>query len=124
LAAESATFTVLDDSPDEPQTISVSGTGVLPVGSGATPSSTLLQVSALQVMPGNQLQLYATVSPAIGSSGEQVLFLDNNTSPATVLGSGTAAGGSVWTLSTSTLATGTHALTAYYAGDSTYAPST
>jgi hypothetical protein len=124
LAAESATFTVLDDSPDEPQTISVSGTGVLPVGSGATPSSTLLQVSALQVMPGNQLKLYATVSPAIGSSGEQVLFLDNNTSPATVLGSGTAAGGSVWTLSTSTLATGTHALTAYYAGDSTYAPST
>jgi sugar lactone lactonase YvrE len=124
LAAESATFTVLDDSPDEPQTISVSGTGVLPVGSGTTPSSTLLQVSALQVMPGNQLKLYATVSPAIGSSGEQVIFLDNNTSPATVLGSGTSAGGSVWTLSTSTLAPGTHALTAYYAGDSTYAPST
>ena len=124
LAAESATFTVIDDSPDEPQTISVSGTGVLPKGSGTTVSSTLLQVSALQVMPGNPLELYAKVTPAIGSSGEQVFFLDNNTNPATVLGMGTSAGGSVWTLSTSSLAAGTHALTAYYAGDATYESST
>jgi hypothetical protein len=91
---------------------------------GHTTSSTLLQVSALQVAPGAALTLYATISPAISSGGEQVLFLDNNTTPVTVLGTGTALGGSVWTLSTTTLAAGTHALTAYYAGDATYAPST
>jgi sugar lactone lactonase YvrE len=124
LGSESATALVVDNSPDLPQTLTLSGAGVLPTGSGTTPSSTLLQVSALQVAPGAALTLYATISPAISSSGEQVLFLDNNTTPATVLGTGTALGGSVWTLSTTTLAAGTHALTAYYAGDATYAPST
>jgi hypothetical protein len=124
LGSESATALVVDNSPDLPQTLTLSGTGVLPTGSGHTTSSTLLQVSALQVAPGAALTLYATISPAISSGGEQVLFLDNNTTPVTVLGTGTALGGSVWTLSTTTLAAGTHALTAYYAGDATYAPST
>ena len=124
LGSESATALVVDNSPDLPQTLTLSGTGVLPASSGTASSSTLLQVSALQVAPSAQLTLYATISPAIPSTGEQVIFLDNTTTPATVLGSGTAAGGSVWTLSTSRLAAGTHALTAYYAGDSTYAPST
>jgi hypothetical protein len=124
LGSESAAGVVIDDSPDVPQTLTLSATVTLPKGSGTTPSSTLLQVSALQVMPGNTLELYATVKPAIGSSGEPVFFLDNNTNPATVLGTGTSIGGSVWALLTSALATGTHALTAYYAGDATYAPST
>jgi sugar lactone lactonase YvrE len=124
LASESATAVVIDNSPDVPETLALSGTGVLPVGSGITPSSTLLQVSKLQVAPGAALSLYATISPAIGSAGEQVFFLDNTTNPATLLGTGTAMGNSVWSLSISTLAAGTHPLTAYYPGDNTYAPST
>ncbi len=123
LGSESATALVVDNSPDLPQTLTLSGTGALPTGSGTTTSSTLLQVSALQVAPGAALTLYATIS-ATGSAGEQVIFLDNNTNPATVLGFGVWQEGSLWELSTSTLAVGTHALTAYYGGDTTYAPST
>ena len=123
LGTESATALVVDNSPDLPQALTLSGTGVLPANSGTTPSSTLLQVSALQVMPGAQLTLYAIISPAIGSAGEQVFFLDNNTNPATVLGAGTSIGNSVWTFTTSTLAAGTHALQAYSAGNPTYEPS-
>jgi hypothetical protein len=124
LASESASALVIDNSPDVPETISLSGTGILPAGSGVTVSNTLLQVSKLQVAPGAQLTLYATISPAIGSSGEEVLFLDNTTNPASVVGVGSAQGGSLWTLNTSTLAAGTHPITAYYSGDATYAPST
>jgi hypothetical protein len=123
LGSESATALVVDNSPDLPQTLTLSGTGALPTGSGTTTSSTLLQVSALQVAPGAALTLYATIS-ATGSAGEQVIFLDNNTNPATVLGFGVWQEGSLWELSTSTLAVGKHALTAYYGGDTTYAPST
>ena len=124
LGSESATALVIDNSPDVPETLTLSGTGALPMGTGGTATNTLLQVSALQVMPGAQLTLYATISPAITSSGDQVLFLDNNTNPATVLGFGIYMGGSVWSLTTSTLAAGTHALTAYFAGDLTYMFST
>jgi len=124
LGSESATALVVDNSPDLPQTLTLSGTGVLPAGSGTTTSSTLLQVSKLQVAPAANLILYATISPSIGSGGEQVFFLDNTTNPATLLGPGASIGNSVWTLNTSTLAAGTHPLTAYYAGDATYAPST
>ena len=124
LNSESATALLIDNSPDVPETVSLSGTGALPAGTGVTPSTVLLQVSALQVAPGGNLKLYATVSPAIGSAGEEVLFLDNTTNPATVVGVGTPQGGSVWSFSTSTLAAGTHPLTAYYSGDGTYAPST
>ncbi len=123
LGRESATALVVDNSPDLPQTLTLSGTSSLPTSSGNTASSTLLQVSKLQVSPGAALTLYATISPANGSSGE-VIFLDNNTTPATVLGFGAAQGGSLWKLSITTLAAGTHALTAYYGGDTTYAPST
>ena len=123
LGSESATALVVDNSPDLPQTLTLSGTSSLPISSGTAASSTLLQVSALQVAPGAALTLYATIS-ATGSAGEQVIFLDNNTNPATVLGFGVWQEGSLWELSTSTLAAGTHALTAYYAGDATYAPST
>jgi hypothetical protein len=40
------------------------------------------------------------------------------------VGQGVAQGGSVWKFTTTALGAGTHTLTAYYAGDSTYAPST
>ena len=129
LGNETATALVIDDSPDVPQLVTLSGTGVLPTSTGTSQSSTLLQVSALQVTPGSVPTLYATVSPGPSSaSGEEVIFLDNSTNPATVLGSGTfyntAPGGSVWKLSQYSLATGTHPLTAYYGGDTTYEPST
>jgi hypothetical protein len=134
LGNESATATIVDNSPDLPQTIALTGTGVLPVGvggtAGSTSSSTLLQVSTLEynttTAPPTPLTLYATISPAIPSSStEEILFLNNATSPATVLGTGTRIGtSSVWSLSLSSPAAGTYTVTAYFAGDATYAPST
>ena len=74
----------------------------------AAPSSTV---------PGQQVLLTATISPA--AAGGTVTFRDGNS----VIGTGTLQNGTA-TFRTSTLASGNHTVTASYPGDTSYAAST
>jgi len=67
---------------------------------------------------GALVTLTATISPAV-PNGETMTFLDAGTS----IGTGTTSGG-VATFATSTLAQGTHSITASYPGDGNYLTST
>ena len=73
-------------------------------------SQTVLTSSASSASFGTSIMLTATVTPAAASG--TVTFLDGMTS----IGTGTLSGG-VATLAIATLTTGTHSLTASYAGD-------
>jgi hypothetical protein len=68
---------------------------------------------------GQQVTFSATVSPLSGATGT-VTFMDG----AITLGSSTLNGSSVATFSTSTLAVGTHSITAQYNGDGSHTGST
>ncbi|MFN9198560.1 MAG: beta strand repeat-containing protein, partial [Planctomycetaceae bacterium] len=84
------------------------------------PSTVQLNSSASgSVAYGTPLVLSATVTP--GATGT-VTFFDSSTTPATSLGQVAVSNGTA-TLTVSTLAAGTHSLTASYGGDSTHAPS-
>jgi hypothetical protein len=91
-------------------------------GSGGTASMTSLQVSGGTITAGMAETLTASVSGPSGGAVPTgtVTFLDGTTSLGTadLTGSGSAA------LTTTTLAVGSHLITAQYAGDSTYAGST
>ena len=89
-----------------PGTVSVLGS---PVG-----TTTTLAGSNTSAGTGTAVTFTATVAPAVSTYGAPagtVTFLDGSTS----LGSGTLSGG-VATFTTSSLATGTHSITATYAG--------
>ncbi len=89
-----------------PQTVAVLG--------GAVGTTTTLASSNTSAGTGTAITFTATVSPAVatyGSPGGSVTFLDGSTS----LGTGTLSGG-VATFTTSSLGTGTHPITATYAG--------
>lgn len=95
-----------------------------------TPANTTdtLVSSANPSQLNQSVTLTATVAPANGLSGTPtgtVNFFDNNGT--TLLGSGTLAtvnGHQQATFSTSTLAAGTHSITAFYSGDSNFNAST
>jgi len=67
---------------------------------------------------GASIVLTATISPSV-PNGETVTFLDGSTS----IGTGKTSGGKA-TLTTASLAAGSHSITASYPGDSSYASST
>ncbi len=94
--------------------------GVSSVATGTTASATSLSASATNIAPGAALTLTATVSGAAGAATPSgaVTFYDGDTQ----LGTSTLASG-VATYATSSLAVGTHSITASYSGDTTYMPS-
>ncbi|HVM50529.1 MAG TPA: autotransporter-associated beta strand repeat-containing protein [Candidatus Acidoferrum sp.] len=94
-----------------------SGTGLLNVTSGGTPTTTVLGSIPSTVCFGAPLNLTATVTG--GSNGDTVQFLDG----VTVLGTGTLSSG-VASYSTSSLALGPHSITAHYVGSNIANPST
>lgn len=102
-----------------PQRIIVAGTGVSP--SATLASSTSLQVSGSIVYAGSPLTLSALVlGSATSAPSGSVNFADGLSQ----LGQATLNSSAQATLSTSSLQTGIHSLTARFAGDSVYQPST
>jgi uncharacterized membrane protein len=87
-----------------------------------TPAVSLVS-SANAVLVQNSVTLTATVSSSSGApaNGDSVTFYDNTASAA--LGKGTLAAG-VATFTTSTLAIGTHSITAIFGGDTNFVTAT
>ena len=85
------------------------------------PTTTTLTAAPASVPPGTAVLLTATVVQASGSTAPSgtVTFLDG----ATTLGSGTLSATGVATLSITTLPTGTHSISASYAGSATFSSS-
>jgi hypothetical protein len=93
----------------------VATTGVI-----LTPTTTAVQSSANPSTYGTAVTFSATVSPA-PTNGETVTFKDG----ATTLGNGALGGGqATYTTAATQLATGSHSITAVYAGDGAYGAST
>jgi hypothetical protein len=86
-------------------------------GSAAAANSTLSLSSPDAARFGNEITLTATVTPT-GATGPVTFYRGGSVLGYAPLSSGKA------TLRLSTLTCGTEAMTAYYAGDATYAPST
>jgi len=111
-------------------TVSFAATGNYTVASGTatltvtqmTPAVSLVS-SANAVLVQNSVTLTATVSSSSGApaNGDSVTFYDNTASAA--LGKGTLAAG-VATFTTSTLAIGTHSITAIFGGDTNFVTAT
>ncbi len=96
--------------------------GAAPVLTPPATSTTTLKASAASVTAGTSVTLTATVAGSSGSSGTPtgtVTFLDG----ATKLGTGTLSAG-VATYAATSLATGSHSITAQYGGDANFAGST
>jgi hypothetical protein len=93
-------------------------------GSAANPimTTTALGVSPTAAVAGALVTLSATVTPASGTTAPTggVAFMDG----ASTLGSGNLDAAGMATYSTSSLAAGTHSITASYGGDSGYSAST
>jgi adhesin/invasin len=104
--------------------IATYGRGLWEIVTGTTTTSTALTSSPNPSVTGHPVTLSATVNavtPPVGTPSGTVTFLDG----ATTIGSAALAGNPAQaTLSTTSLATGTHNLTASYAGDGTYQAST
>jgi hypothetical protein len=85
----------------------------------ATPTATLLQTSASQIVAGQPVTLTATVSASSGTPAGTVTFLSGNTSlgTATLNGSGSAS------IQMPSLAAGSYNVTAQYAGNSSFGAS-
>lgn len=88
----------------------------------APASTTALSSSATTIAPGQSLALTATVAATSGSTVPTgtVTFLDGST----VLGTGTLGSDGTATFTTTTLAVGSHLLSASYGGSSSFAGST
>jgi hypothetical protein len=85
-----------------------------------TPSATSLSASATSITAGASVTLTAAVSGAGGTPTGTVTFSDGGTQ----LGTGTLNSSGQAAYSTSSLAVGTHSLTAAYGGDTNFAAST
>ena len=96
---------------------------LLSQASTATTTATItsLTASATSVTSGSSVTFTATVAPASGSGAPTgtITFVDGTTT----LGTGTVTSG-VATFTTSTLANGSHSITAVYSGDTNFATST
>jgi hypothetical protein len=90
------------------------------VSVGATPTTTTLTVAPNPASAGQSVTLSATVKSASQVPTGTVEFFDG----ATALGSGSVSAQGAATFASTSLAVGTHALTAKYGGDSTFAAST
>ncbi|MFZ3210723.1 MAG: Ig-like domain-containing protein, partial [Terriglobales bacterium] len=88
---------------------------------GSTPSSTTLKSSLSPSVYGQSVIFTAAVTASSGTPTGSVIFTD--TSTATTLGSATLVNGTA-SLSSSSLAAGTHSITATYQGSATFAGST
>jgi len=99
-----------------------SATGSSSVKVVSATSSIALTASATSVTAGTSVTFTATVAPPAGGTTPtgSVTFMDG----AKTLGTGTLNGAGVATLTTATLATGPHSITAVYGGDSNNAAST
>lgn len=91
----------------------VTGTTTLTVNKAAP--LVVLTTSATPVLAQNAVTLTATVSSGVSAPTGTVSFLDGTT----MLGSGMLSGG-VATLATTTLAAGSHSITAIYSGDANF----
>ncbi len=118
-SSETATLSFADNASGSPQTVTLTGTGV---ALAATPTTTTLSASSASVAPGANVTFTATVTPATGAPTPTgtVTFKDG----ATTLGAGTLNGSGVATYSTSSLALGSHSITASYGGDASNTAST
>jgi len=101
------------------------GASFLAVTTGSAPpppsaSTTTLTSSLNPSSSGQSVIFTASVSGSAGTPTGTMTFLDG----AATIGTGTLNGSGVATLTTSTLAVGTHPITAQYAGSGTYAGST
>jgi hypothetical protein len=87
----------------------------------ATTTTTTLAASASSITAGSSITFTATVAPTTGSGTPTgtVTFFDGTN----VLGTGTIASGKA-TYTTSSLAVGTHSITAVYGGDTSFSGST
>ena len=85
-----------------------------------TPTTTTLTSSATNITAGQSVTFTATVTATGSTPSGTVTFYDGTTT----LGTGTLNGSGVATYSTSGLSTGSHSITAGYAGNSTFAAST
>jgi YVTN family beta-propeller protein len=86
-------------------------------------TTTAVMAAPTTATTGQQVTFTATVSKAAGSIGTptgMVTFRDGSTA----LGTGTLNTSGVATFATSSLAAGSHSITAFYGGDSNFAPST
>ncbi len=90
----------------------------------AIPTATALVSSANPSAGGQSVTFTATVSSSGGTPTGTVTFLDGTTSLATTNFSSSAPGSAVATFTTSSLAIGTHSITAKYNGSSIFAVST
>jgi len=80
-------------------------------------TTTTVISSALNSVAGQSVTFTASVSPTTsGTPTGSISFYDG----ATLLGPGTLVSASIWSLSTSTLAVGTHSITAQYTGDANF----
>ena len=85
------------------------------------PSTTTLSAAPTAITFGQSITLTATVSGAAGVATGTITFKDSlGGATATALGSGTLNAAGVATFSTTTLATGSHLITATYGGNSAY----
>jgi Bacterial Ig-like domain (group 3) len=92
-------------------------------GTTLAATTTAITASAATITAGASVTLTTTITGASGSTGVPtgtVTFFDGTTT----LGTGTLNGSAVATYATSSLATGTHSITAQYGGDSNFAAST
>ncbi len=88
------------------------------------PGNTALVSSQNPSTSGQLVTFTATVSGSGGTPTGMVTFYDGATSLATTLGSGTLNGSGVTTFATSSLAIGSHTITAQYSGDATFGSTT
>jgi hypothetical protein len=84
----------------------------------ATSATATLTSSVNPVFASNATTLTATIASPAGTPTGTVTFLDG----ATPIGTGTLSAGGVATLTISTLAAGSHSITASYGGDTNFAP--
>jgi hypothetical protein len=114
VGTRTAQVTISDNAANSPQTVGLTGVGVINATTTSLTSSP--NPSAL----GQGVTLTAVVTPANGGTPTgKVTFYDGSTSLGTVaLSLGTAQ------FATSALVVGTHSLTASYSGDSSFQPST
>lgn len=112
LGQENGTVKITDNATGSPQVVTLSGTA-----SGATATS--LASSLNPALSGQTVTFTATVTSSSGAPFGKVNFHDGNT----LLGSQTLNSSGVATFATSTLASGSHNITARFAGNATYATS-
>jgi hypothetical protein len=118
--SEPGTLVITDNARANPQTIELAGVGVQ---SGSMPTATTLTSSLNPANTGQSITFTATVAGTTSNSPlptGSVTFFDGPTS----LGSGPLNGSDQATFTTSSLAAGTHTITAVYSSDVNYAAST